>query len=562
MGFYVLIENISLFKHSMRNDMSTKNFIQRTGITAMACGILLFTACHKKDYDFKKLSTDIDWHPSLAAPLAYSTVELSNLITFPDTGDIILQEDSNSFMTLYYSAEIYSASVADLLTLDDQQISEKIGLSDTLVLACAYAQFLGIDSVITLPAYSTTTEMAMPNGAEVDSISLRGGNLLWDISSNFRHDITIDIIIPSATKNGLPYSQNIILDYTGTVPVLYNVNVDLSGYDLDLSAANNGGTANTVSATYSLTVNYDHNESVAITDSIDFSMRFSGLDFENVYGYLGNQVVDIPETSSEFSTGGISMSLVNPKLTLTINNSFGLPIDASFSKLEGGYDGGTISLTGVPNPIEFEYPRVGEEGQSKATVISLDGTNSNLSEFMASGLSSLTFAGSATTNPDGNIGSNFITADGKFSVDMEVELPLYGSISNFGIVDTMDLNLSSLDSLPLASIDFVLNVENEFPFDINVQVYFVDDNFIIIDSLMQSSQKLIESCTVDGNGDLLSATNSQSVISINQALLDNVKNSTKIILVGSIATANNGTTPVKLYSNYKMDFDLGVKANL
>ena len=539
--------------------MNTQTLIQKSGLAAFACGLLLIASCHKKDYDVSKLTTP-EWHPSVAAPLAYSTLELTNLISFPDSGALTMEEDSNHFMSLYYSTQIYSASVADLLTLDDQQISASIGLTDTLVTACAIAQLLNMDSVITLPAYTMTTTMAMPNGAEVDSIALKAGTLVWDISSDFRQDITIDITIPSATENGAAYTQSIFLDYSGTSPVLYNQAVDLSGYKLDISAANNGGSANTVTATYTLTVNYNHLETVLNTDSVNFNMSFTGLDFTNVYGYLGNQVVDIPESSTEFSTGGISMTLAEPKLTLTITNSFGMPIDAAFTKLEGAYDGGTISLTGMPNPIQFEYPRVGDEGQSRETVVSIDETNSNLPDFLASGLSSITFAGTASTNPSGNTVPNFITDDGTFSVDMAVELPLYGSIANIGIVDTMDMDLSSLSGFETA--DFMLNVTNEFPFDISLQAYFVDDNFNVLDSLMKSSQKLIESSSVDSNGELVSATSSQNLISINKTTLANVKNATKIILIGSIATANGGTTPVKLYSNYKMDFDLGVKIKL
>ena len=213
--------------------MNTKKFIQKSGLAALAFGLLVLASCHKKDYDLTKLTTP-DWNPSFAAPLAYSSVQLDNLITFPDTGDILMQEDSNHFMSLYYSTEIYSASVSDLLVLDDQQISASIGVNDTIVLACQLAQFLGYDTTFTLPAYSSSTQLAMPNGAEVDSIALNGGTLSWNISSDFQHDIIVDILITSATKNGVQFSQQIVLDYTGTTPVVYNQNIDLIYYPQEI----------------------------------------------------------------------------------------------------------------------------------------------------------------------------------------------------------------------------------------------------------------------------------------------------------------------------------------
>lgn len=538
--------------------MKTKTLIQKTGAAAFACGLLMLASCSKKDFQLNKLVAP-DWNPSIAVPLAYSSIQLDNIITFSDSGDIQLQEDSSHFMTLYYETQVYSASVSDLLKLDDQVVSASAGLTDSLVLACAYAQFMQIDSIITLPPYTDTIALAMPNGAEIETIALKGGRWTWNISSDFKHDITIDIIIPSVSVNGVPFSQNIVLDYTGTVPVVFSQDIDLTGYDLDLSAATNG-TVNSVNMSYTATVNYDHNEAVAITDSLRFDMNFGSLEFSTVYGYMGNQVVDIPEDIMEFTTGGISMKLVDPKMTLTINNSFGLPIDASFTKLEGGYDGGSIDLTGIPAPISFNYPRVGEEGQVKTTVVTVDASNSNLSDFLASSLTSITFAGNSATNPDGNTGTNFITDDGMFSVDMAVELPLWGSIAEIGIVDTMEIDLSAITEM-VESADFVLNCKNEFPFDINMQVYFVDDNFNVIDSLMQSSEKLIESSVVDGNGELVSATDSKTVINVDNASLLNIKSATKVILLGSIESANDGTTPAKLYSNAKMDFSLGMKMN-
>ena len=74
--------------------MNTKLLIQKSRLLALAFGLLALASCHKKDYDMTKLTTP-DWHPSLAAPLAYSTVVLDNLISFPDTGDLQMQEDSN-----------------------------------------------------------------------------------------------------------------------------------------------------------------------------------------------------------------------------------------------------------------------------------------------------------------------------------------------------------------------------------------------------------------------------------------------------------------------------------
>ena len=67
----------------------------------------------------------------------------------------------------------------------------------------------------------------------------------------------------------------------------------------------------------------------------------------------------------------------------------------------------------------------------------------------------------------------FLTDTSFLSVDVVVELPLYGRAQGVEFSDTFDIDLSDLDRVTNA--DFKLVADNGFPMDIEMQIYFYDN---------------------------------------------------------------------------------------
>ena len=94
-----------------------------------------------------------------------------------------------------------------------------------------------------------------------------------------------------------------------------------------------------------------------------------------------------------------------------------------------------------------------------------------------------------------------------------------------------------------------------------VQAYFVDEDFVVLDSLSSTAITVLKSIDVDGDGELLGeVTENETDIELTEIMVNNIKNAAKIILVSNLSTAEGNSA--KFYTNYGMDIQLGVYAKV
>ena len=143
---------------------------------------------------------------------------------------------------------------------------------------------------------------------------------------------------------------------------------------------------------------------------------------------------------------------------------------------------------------------------------------------------------------------------------MDVQIPLYGGVSGFKLIDTLDFPTEAFRNVLVGNVK--TEITNEFPLDIYVQAYFVDSNFLILDSLQSTPIQMLKSSLIDpSNGDLVSPTTFYEDIELTEAKVNNIKNASKIILVSDMETASGGSN-AKFYTKFGMDIRLGVYAKV
>ena len=104
-------------------------------------------------------------------------------------------------------------------------------------------------------------------------------------------------------------------------------------------------------------------------------------------------------------------------------------------------------------------------------------------------------------------------------------------------------------------------IKNEFPVNVRVQAYFVDEDFVVLDSLSSTAITVLKSIDVDGDGEMLGeVTENETDIELTEIMVNNIKNAAKIILVSNLSTAESNSA--KFYTNYGMDIQLGVYAKV
>ncbi|MBI2968030.1 MAG: hypothetical protein HYY40_09480 [Bacteroidetes bacterium] len=546
--------------------------------------ILLFTcifSCNRDKYDLSKL-TGTEWNPDLAFPIAYSKLDLRDLLKDYDTSEVIV-EDETGFLTIIYNDTIYSTRGMSLITIPSQNANESYGLTNAEIF-----NLLNLDSITVLYSddYNFVTppdQDSPPKNIELKTIIFSSGTVNFTFDNSFQHSGTVVITFPSVTSgtNTLTVSSGISASSVSTA------SVSLAGYTMDLTKG--GTTVNTLpfSATVKL---YDSGNPATSADSVRVTMSFQNLEFSYMDGYLGKWLLTLPKDSVDLNleifntTSGGTTYFEDPRITIHIENSYGMPVKAIFTALQTTSQQGNqnINLNGVfPGPgITINYPAMTEVGQVKITDMQFDKTNSNLTDVLQAHPTYIVYEVNGELNPSGPPALNFITGSSYLSVGVEIELPLWGYAGIFTLMDTVDFTLDEVEdnvvepdetgeNIDVEYIRFRINCWNFFPMDADLQVYFADSSspvkFKIIDSLNTTGQDFLLSGKLDANGKVSEATHTRSEVYVTDERVKKVAGANKMIIKAILSTPGYSPSPaklVKIYADYYLLIKLGMRIKM
>ena len=519
-------------------------------------------SCVKDNFELNKLASTT-WNPNLAVPLVYSSLTVQDILTKEDTqGQILVGTDN--FCTLVYKGNLFSLLASDLIHIPDQNPTPYT----TPSLTPAQIAALSTNGTVTVPFSQTVNFISgttAPN-PKVDSITFKSGDIGISLSSDFKFNGNILVTIPSAKKNGVVFSQVLPLVYSGTVPVLANANYNLTGYTFDMTMG--GTTFNQFVVNYAVTLTGTGTPPLA-SDVVTLNQSLSNMQFGRIYGDIGQVALSPDKDTVEISIfknalGMGSFSLVDPSVKVVITNSYGVPIVASISQLEG-YTPPALAypITGSPNPLPIYSPTWAQIGQTATGSYTLNNTNSNIVSVINNVPKNVVYQINSLSNPAGPTNNNFVLDTSRFKVDMELDLPLWGTAKDFWLVDTVHFKLDQTISDDVESAMFRMYNSNGFPIDVDMQVYFVDTLYNVLDSLVIPNQLILNSGVVSPvTGMVTSPTQKIYDAYVDRPRLLNLKNSKYILIRAVAATTNAGSSNVKIYSTYRLDVKLGVQFKL
>lgn len=518
------------------------------------------TSCIKDNFEFDKL-TAIEWNPNLAVPLVYSSLSIEDMLANSTTEGLIVV-GSDNFCTLVYRSELFSLVASEVITIPNNQPPPF-----SAALSAGQISAFGLAGTVTVPYSQTITFDSGVNGPKIDSVFFKTGTIGISLSSDFKYNGQIKIMLPAAKKNGVAFSQIIPFTYTGTVPVLANATFDLAGYRFDMT---NGGTAfNEFVANFEVTL-AGSGAPIAPSDQITLTQSLNNMTFSKIFGDIG-QISLSPDVDSvdigifKNVLGAGSFTLADPRIKVIIANSYGVPIQASMFQFEGYTPGGSATaITGSPNPLPIQSPSFSQIGQVLTDSFSLNNTNSNIASIINNTPKYLIYKINSQTNPaGGTTHNNFVLDTSRFNVGMEVELPLNGTATNFVLLDTIAFEFGS--TLPKEVESGLIRTYNSngFPFDVNMQVYFTDSLYTKLDSLVIPNQLILKSGIVNPTTGIVTAPTSTTYDAVlTKSRLDNLATA-KYLLVKAVAnTTNGGATNVKIYTHYKVDLKLGLQVQI
>ncbi len=206
-----------------------------------------------------------------------------------------------------------------------------------------------------------------------------------------------------------------------------------------------------------------------------------------------------------FNQGSIYVD--DPKVTMTVNSSFGFPTKAIVNKfLVQTKDGKQIPFSSkiLDNGIYFNYPKLTESGQSKSTTVIFTKDNSNIRDIFNAQAKRIIYDIDALSNPDLIPDSTlFILDESKFVIHVQVDIPLKGRVSDYPAVETFETDASKLTSLQEGSL--LIESTNTIPLSADAQIYLYDVGNKIIDSLFNLRTTLFKSASTGADGKSITA---------------------------------------------------------
>lgn len=549
------MENSNSVNQGISANKDLHPFLKSIMVSLAALMSILGSGCNKDDFNASLLEQTV-WTPEVAFPLVHTEMGIADLAQVNDSNTTLII-DENQFCTLLYNSRAFEVTAQQLLVIPDQNFSKGYGLNANQITT------LGNTGTVSI-SKSHTIDFSLSQGAEIDSMFFKSGDLELSFSSDFPLNGSIQIIIPGLNKNGIPLATTLPVNYNGSLPVTVSTNLPLAGYKGDFTE---GGTVhNRLRVDYTIVLNGSAT-SITTGNRISCNPVFKGIQFSSLYGYAGQQNLTNFKDSVEISIfsnsiGSGSFSIAGPKIRFDISNSLGLPISARVTQLLAlnGNLTSFVVATGVPDPLPVNSPGINQIGQSAYSSIQLDHTNSNITSMIDQQPKYLISQTQATTNPAGH-SLNFLLDSSKIAVDVHVELPFYGTANNFKVKDTVPFSYNDL--VNVSELMLRMDLENGFPLESSVQLIFTDDQNQPLDTLFNTDEVVIPSGTLGAGSERVSIPGKKSHDQFFDATrITKILNAKNIIIVATATSTNAGNTNVKIFADYQLKIKIGAIAKM
>jgi len=494
-------------------------------------------------------------NPRITIPVAKSVFGFDDFITNTDPAAQFGTDEDGLLILLYQNDSLVSQEASSFLDLPDESASESFSFEAPLLIPFNNFQF----EISAKETYSFDFET--DEGDQIDSVLLRSGQLALTLDADFPAFLEVNITIFSLLENGEYLRLTFESDTVNNEPEL-DISEILDLSDLKLDLTNGGTTINNFQ--YELEVILKYNgQSVGTGNKLDIEVSVLDAAFNAIYGRIATRSI-----TSEAQT--IKLDFFNnlpsgtfyldePAIRARVGNSFGIPASINLKKLQASNDSETRSLTGtITQPQIINAPTINQQGESVETIISIDNTNSNLPDLINMLPTEIVFQYEGMLNPQGLSIESFVLYESLIDIDLEIELPLFGRVSDLKASKQFEFKGSDV----VDNVDFILfqiYTNNGFPLAVDIQVDFLDATGNILESLIEEDERLMEAAPVGSDGIVTSPAENTLRISADEDQLTRIQDATDVRIDVVFNTTGNGATSVKILESYELEVKLGVQ---
>jgi hypothetical protein len=523
--------------------------------------ILIFSCVKRDDFDrFSKIK-GIELDGTYGIALFNDKIAVEDFFgELSDLGQIIVNPDGY----LSYIAGAFSTSLIgnEYIQIPNQNLNGTISFPNAAV-----------NTFNAAPVGSSVQDSASETWSfnitsiELDSLIYKAGALVINVNSSFTIPISISFKIEDLYRaNGAVYQETI------NVPALSTrqANLNLTGCKSDFTLKGTDHSKLKVTTTISASKS-NITDNISIFQNLSFTLDIQNQEFSKIFGYFGQQGMNFPTSTlalslfnNTSSTGSGNINIVDPRINLYFDNSFGMDIQINtISPFLGRTEAGsTINITGFSLPLTLNRPTV--FGGISRTPRILKEPEVNLKTLADAPVKEIDFGASASINP-GGVTKNYALDTSRVVLITEIEIPFHGTLNDLQIESSTSFTPPEQADI----IDFVeikLIVENTLPLGLHFQIYFTDDNDVAKDSLFKTvdQQNLIPASSINTQGITTNAGVKTSILRMDQALLKKLKDAdVKNIRIKVRANSSQGgSVPVKIFPEYGITLKAGMRTRI
>lgn len=479
--------------------------------------------------------TDIDLGEgtrSLAVPLVNTSIQVTDFENETDKSNVSVTTDEAGRVTINYDGQVVSR--------DWSIISPRL----------PFAPFTFKDSIQDI-------EILRPDGRPflvdevINRIEFEEWNIFFQIFHEVQADLSVDVEIPQIQRGGESLKVSFTIPSGGASGTQHITETfPLEGYVFTTSD-------NEFQLFYDARM--PDGTRVEFNESQGFFEPFAA---SYVEGYLGKDTFQVEgsivpvDLFSTWISGGVDFE--NPTIEVYVENSLGLPMVAAIEEFSiTTIDDNTFDVESeaIDNGIVLNYPTIIERGETKITEFSFDKTNSNVKELFKQRVGRVNYNIDAVYNPDEIVNEQqFIGDGGAFEANVRVVIPLEGSINDLVLVDTIDLDLSSYEEVVQAELKTLIS--NQFPLDLQLQVYFFDEQGGFIDSLY-AERFMLDGAPIDANGVTLPTDPQVTFTTIDSTRWNGLLATRRAALAFQLNTITLSDSPLWVFDSYAIDAKIG-----
>jgi len=430
-----------------------------------------------------------------------------------------------------------------------------------------------------LDAISIDLSLADP-AMKLTNIVLKDSRMSYSVHSPIPIGMTISLRMPTVKIDGNVVVEQIIIPQSGgTVQGM----IDMSGAEINL-ASDPSHPYNRIPTEVSVEINgvgwfipFD------LSQGFSFDFTFDEIGFSLAQGYFGQIGVNIDETEFPLGLDFLSnleggFSLSNPSFNILAYSSLGIPIGIDL-------DVTGISSKGIIQNIDYSgpqmilpYPMSIAQGYNEG-VLGFNKNNSSIDEIIGLPPETLLFSGSGESNPYGFMGyNNFITDTSQINIGLSMNFPITVKAENLSFQDTMALGSgddeenmepgedeqSSFDFDIIEEASLYIDLTHDLPINLSLDIILFDSlNFIKYDTIHAD---LLVAAAYDNAGNMIKMSQHKEFIELEKSTISNFSKANSLIIKAGLSTYDPGdglgARYVKLYSDYSLDFKLGLRTDL